>query len=76
MSITNALSDKRLICVITVFILSRAVFFLAGVRFDASSIYYMWQYVDIELLSHLEFRCKLLGRAGIKPRICVTSIYI
>ena len=43
---------KQLASVITVFILSRLIYYCVGIRFDATPLAHFWQYIDINLLSN------------------------
>lgn len=41
-----------LTCIIIAFILSRFLFFHAGIRFDTSTLHSAWQFLDVNLLRH------------------------
>ncbi len=43
-------SGKDIVIVLTIFVISRIIFAFAGVRFNASTLSYYWQYIDPMLL--------------------------
>jgi uncharacterized membrane protein len=46
-------SAQRLPAILAgLFLLSRVIFYIVGIRFDATPLYTFWQFLDVPLLQH------------------------